>query len=1103
MKTDISSIRSILKKSLLAVCLVIVAVMAFSACQAVITPPPNKLEVINERISFVEGEYDLSRIKLRLISGVDGTVIEEFPVEEDMLHQDDLIKFYIPLVHTITITAHGLTVLATMEITQKPVTGKFYVTFNANGGIIENGAETEIREVVIGPDGQARLLELPTPVLPNFYFSGWFSDRFGGDKVVAPFNVTEDITLFARYTNEQSFTVRFYNFYRAVQSTQVVILGQPATAPVLENVIGQRFDETQGYGGWKAYKPGDIVDEKNPAYAGFRNFDEVYSDLNVYPCYVPVILYVRFFEAGSGTQSVDPIATVSVPYGSVLSYDDIPPLPNTVPGYTGPNTPAGYDGEWQDRFTLKRPNYENITKDMNVVAVYTKKKFEVTFYIMGKNGYSLSYIKEYGGDLTAREIPTLNPDPGYTVKWMRVVEENGSDVYSEATPFYTNIRFNLTFKTFSTPLTYTLRFMYLQTVIPNFEFAGLSFGTVFKPYDSVIQTGNPLFSVPTLSDINYPVVVGARYDVKYVIDQNNPVNTDFTGAGYTVRTDVTFHMVVTQLNFTVRFFITPFDVDGDALIGYNGINIPETEIGSTGVFGKKISVSTDEGVASGRPATNPTLPATISSVYLIVDIDWTAITFDRDIALRLKMKDFTVTFMSMNTSYETVRVGNVYSFKYNTPIYTSMPEINLDIESVQYAVPGFKFDGWFERADFVSGKLDLTYARPYILKANVTFYACWLNLETGTEGLEFTPYSVVTEVDDGERVTEVTVWYARLTGFSPDIVNGTIKGGNGITIPKTDPKTKYVVTTIAKNAFGGSAGYLIETISIPNSITVIEEGAFSGCASLKAFNVSAGSTFGTIDGILYDDGMSGPFVSLPTLLISAPASGVLSSVAFTAPNTVLRIANGAFSLHKTLATVVLTSVIAVGDYAFSGAINLTSVTMMYVTTIGARAFEMCEMLSAVVVGDPLNFVGAMALDDTAWYKREARASDFVVLGKIGIDDLAHGILLAYVGNAEVVTLADNVKRIGAGAFRNNTVITKLIVTDTSELEFIEQSAFYNCINLGVLEINLSPAVVGASDGAFASIRANATVLVTTNELSLAYSELSVYNKYFKNFGLIV
>ena len=156
-----------------------------------------------------------------------------------------------------------------------------------------------------------------------------------------------------------------------------------------------------------------------------------------------------------------------------------------------------------------------------------------------------------------------------------------------------------------------------------------------------------------------------------------------------------------------------------------------------------------------------------------------------------------------------------------------------------------------------------------------------------------------------------------------------------IVIPATldwDGKT-YVVKGIGQNAFNpvglSSEESEMTSITIPNTVTYIDDGAFAGCSLLTS--------------IVIPDAV--------TTIKSSTFSGCTNLTSVSIPDAVTSIGNGAFYECRALTDITLpNAVTSIDDFAFQGCASLTSITIPNaVTTIGNRAFINCGSLTRIEV----------------------------------------------------------------------------------------------------------------------------------------------------------
>ena len=142
------------------------------------------------------------------------------------------------------------------------------------------------------------------------------------------------------------------------------------------------------------------------------------------------------------------------------------------------------------------------------------------------------------------------------------------------------------------------------------------------------------------------------------------------------------------------------------------------------------------------------------------------------------------------------------------------------------------------------------------------------------------------------------------------------------------------VTTIGKSAFGGSS---LTSLTIPKSVTSIEEEAFEHCSGLASIMVESGNT-------RYDsrDNCNAIIETENNTLIAGCMNTII-------PNSVTSIGNWAFEGCSGLASITIpNSVVTIGEHAFSVCIGLEEVTIgSGVTKIGDYSFEYCKGLKEI------------------------------------------------------------------------------------------------------------------------------------------------------------
>ena len=163
------------------------------------------------------------------------------------------------------------------------------------------------------------------------------------------------------------------------------------------------------------------------------------------------------------------------------------------------------------------------------------------------------------------------------------------------------------------------------------------------------------------------------------------------------------------------------------------------------------------------------------------------------------------------------------------------------------------------------------------------------------------------------------------------------------------------VTSIRGYAFLNCTS--LESITIPDSVTLIGDVPFGRCSSLTSINLSNANAYYTANnGVLFNKNED--------TLITYPAGK--SGEEFTVPDSVTSIAMGSFYGCSSLTSVTIPdSVTSIGEGAFSLCSSLTSITIPEsVTSIGDRAFYDCSSLTSVIIPNSVTTLGTSIVGNT-------------------------------------------------------------------------------------------------------------------------------------------
>ena len=227
----------------------------------------------------------------------------------------------------------------------------------------------------------------------------------------------------------------------------------------------------------------------------------------------------------------------------------------------------------------------------------------------------------------------------------------------------------------------------------------------------------------------------------------------------------------------------------------------------------------------------------------------------------------------------------------------------------------------------------------------------------------------VTSFTFGEKVEHVPAYlcYDMSVLASITIPNSVTSIGGGafsgcssltsVTIPNS-------VTSIGTYAFQGCSS--LSSVTIPNNVTSIEAGAFSGCSSLTSVTIPNGVT--SIGGTAFSGCSSLTSITLPDSIKNIKYwtfESCSSLTSITIPNSVTYIDHNAFRGCSSLTSVTIgESVSEIGNSAFENCTSLTSITIgESVSKIGYSAFSGCSSLTSITIPNSIRSIGDWAFRD--------------------------------------------------------------------------------------------------------------------------------------------
>ena len=235
------------------------------------------------------------------------------------------------------------------------------------------------------------------------------------------------------------------------------------------------------------------------------------------------------------------------------------------------------------------------------------------------------------------------------------------------------------------------------------------------------------------------------------------------------------------------------------------------------------------------------------------------------------------------------------------------------------------------------------------------------------------------------------------------------------------------VTAIDDYAFYG-CGSLISVV-IPSSVNFIGDNAFYNC-NLNSI-IHNGAEYYVEGGCLIERSTNSIIAGTNNSIIpngitniqEGAFSGRKNITDIVIPSSVKLIGDKAFYGCYNLANVVIgNSVTSIGDYAFYNCYSLTSITIPdSVTTIGDYAFYYCSSLTSVEIGDSVTSIG-----DSAFSWCDSLASITIPDSVTSIGDYA----FEYCDSLTSVEIGDSVTSIGDYAFYNCDSLTSITIPDS-------------------------------------------------------------------------
>ena len=342
------------------------------------------------------------------------------------------------------------------------------------------------------------------------------------------------------------------------------------------------------------------------------------------------------------------------------------------------------------------------------------------------------------------------------------------------------------------------------------------------------------------------------------------------------------------------------------------------------------------------------------------------------------------------------------------------------------------------------------------------------------------------------------------TGSPPDMVipsSYSIRPSDGAYVEGGD----YAVTGIGEFAFANNK--VIESATIPESITSLGNYSFANCTNIDEinFNASTVSDLTTNNGVFYNTGKdtTGITVNFADNLSNIPAylfypsTSQASSPNIKAVNmadsSLNSIGSYAFAYCDKIATIIISqNVTSVGSYAFYNCTGLTSVTIPEnVTSIGNAAFSTCSSLTSVTISEGVTSIGNNAFDS-------CRDLIEINYNATAVNDLSISNRVFYNagqdGTGITVNIGANVERLPNYIFHpynSRSVMPNIIAVNFASDSVCAEIGSYAFRYSSLTSITIPPSVTSIGEEAFSYCNNLVTVNLGTN------SQLTIGNAAFR------
>lgn len=235
---------------------------------------------------------------------------------------------------------------------------------------------------------------------------------------------------------------------------------------------------------------------------------------------------------------------------------------------------------------------------------------------------------------------------------------------------------------------------------------------------------------------------------------------------------------------------------------------------------------------------------------------------------------------------------------------------------------------------------------------------------------EFDDIFVIDNVDYIVEYDENADAYASVLGYEVDEENNSLLAEKVVIPSEVEYNGEsFTVSTIANNAFMDC--YTLREITLPSTITVIDNGAFAGALNLSKIVISDDCRFEYFGNSVFDGSRALDYLSekSPDGEIVIGQNVLLaylgSETDYIVPDGITIIADMCFFGSEIENITIPETVEYIGPYAFASCFELKEITVPdSVAEIADGTFSYCMNLETLNLGDELEYIGLRALEGT-------------------------------------------------------------------------------------------------------------------------------------------